>query len=293
MLIGSGLYGQTEWIKDESTWHYQFLSYWEGFGYTKMSHAGDTVINDKTCHILTTDVVYYNPLQQNLIYEVEPSRFVYQSGDTIWRYKSGEFIQLYNMSLSAGDTVHFMDFSLIENKNIVLSVDTVIYNNENLTRQVIGVYAGSKLFTKIVIIEKFGAISNPFFFFWDEYNLGISDQRDNRLRCYSDIDFDIVQLSNEPCDYINGQISSIDNENNLQIRCFPNPVSGLYLIESSENIQELIIWDLHENLIYRQAFNEKQIRLELGWLPAGTYILKALTQNKLRYINKFIKVGQE
>lgn len=274
--------GQTEWVNEGATWHYDFQSYWIGYGRSQMTYEGDTIIDNVDCKALSFKTVYYNPLQMDTFHVHEMNRYIYQSGDTIWRYKSGEFFPLYNMSLSKGDTIDFMDFSLKENVNILLDVDTITYNNQKLRKQTIGIYAGPMLFTKMVVVEKFGVISNPFFFFWDEFYLGLSDQNENRLICYSDSDFELVNLSNFPCDFIYYPNSSLDERNEDIISIYPNPIRNNCYIHTERIVRNLFIQDILGRTVYSCSPLSNEFQLELGSLAEGIYFIEMTdSQNKI------------
>ena len=78
----------------------------------------------------------------------------------------------------------------------------------------------------------------------------------------------------------NVSVTELDRRE-LDISVWPNPVSDILLINSSERIEKLILYDLVGNIVLEQE--EKCLlsaELSLMHLTAGNYILKVFTENK-------------
>lgn len=289
-LTTTTLTSQIQWVQEESTWHYRFSSYWEGNGYEKLMFEKDTIIDNQACKVLKRNIVYHYEFENDTIYLEEPDKYIYQSGETIWGYKEESFIQLYDMSLSVGDTVEFMDFSTVsDNVNIVLEANTVTYNNEELKRQLIGIYEGNNLYYEIEVIEKFGVTTWPFPFFWNEFYFNVFDQRERSLRCYSDVDFELLELTNTPCEELQEVVVSIQDQKTNNIKIYPNPVNNACYIDSESEIVQLSIIDLNSNLVFENKYHAKNMELELSWLPDGLYFVELIDVMGVHVTYKLMK----
>ncbi len=82
-----------------------------------------------------------------------------------------------------------------------------------------------------------------------------------------------------------GSIGEVElEEPSLQI--FPNPAHDIVQIESSENIQEIRIFDLSGKLIRRIQPNDFEVRLTVGDLPEGMLLLEIDVTGKLSIIDR-------
>lgn len=80
------------------------------------------------------------------------------------------------------------------------------------------------------------------------------------------------------------QNSSVDNDN-FDIQIFPNPVSDLLNVNSSEHIDRLEILDLNGRIIAQFSTMNKEVQINVSALPKGIYLLR--TGDK---VQKFVKV---
>ena len=106
---------QSKWFEKDATWHYRFYSFLEGSGYEKIVYVSDTLIEGKLCKKLMRDVYFVSIQTKTIEHKDKRAQFVYQSGDTIWQFKSNKFNQLYNFNLQIGDTISFMNFHTVPN----------------------------------------------------------------------------------------------------------------------------------------------------------------------------------
>jgi hypothetical protein len=75
---------------------------------------------------------------------------------------------------------------------------------------------------------------------------------------------------------------------NEDIKVYPNPGSGLFIINSSEKIEMLEIIDVLGNTIYRQAINNEAV-IDLTFLPSNIYFIKLHSMNGSMIMKKIVK----
>lgn len=74
--------------------------------------------------------------------------------------------------------------------------------------------------------------------------------------------------------YVGGVGINDPDQNSLTI--FPNPVKDLMTIESTNNINEINLYNITGQLVLDKTVNAKKITLSISDLPAGIYSLKAI-----------------
>jgi uncharacterized protein YjdB len=81
-------------------------------------------------------------------------------------------------------------------------------------------------------------------------------------------------------------ISEIDSE---LISVYPNPSSGIFTVASKESIiQEVFLYSINGELIWRNAHNAQEITIDLGAYARGTYMLRVSTNQQV-HIFRLIK----
>jgi hypothetical protein len=81
-------------------------------------------------------------------------------------------------------------------------------------------------------------------------------------------------------------ISEMDSE---LISVYPNPSSGIFTVASKGSIiQEVFIYSINGELIWRNAHNTQEIKIDLGAYARGTYMLRVST-NQQAHIFRLIK----
>ena len=87
--------------------------------------------------------------------------------------------------------------------------------------------------------------------------------------------------------YFNNYRMSTQEDNSLvKLELFPNPVSTILYIQSTENIQKTEIINSHGEIILQQSMNLNEVNIEQ--LNSGVYILKIYTDKGIQ-TEKFIK----
>ena len=79
--------------------------------------------------------------------------------------------------------------------------------------------------------------------------------------------------------------SSVEKKGEDNIIIYPNPSSTFIKIETSKNLIDIQIMDIHGNVL---PVTIQKNSLDISFLDNGTYILKILVENKL-YIKRILK----
>ena len=74
-------------------------------------------------------------------------------------------------------------------------------------------------------------------------------------------------------------IQGIDEQNNNTIILYPNPVTDKLIIEAQNDIDNVSIYNLMGSLVHTQKDCLNRVEIRTEQLPAGTYIIRLITQN--------------
>jgi len=74
-------------------------------------------------------------------------------------------------------------------------------------------------------------------------------------------------------------ITEPEATNSTALSIFPNPVSGVATISASEEIQQLHIFDITGRLVHSQSPASDRVVFDTGALPAGAYLVRAMTKD--------------
>jgi len=216
-------YSQTEFAPIGAEWYY---SQYESFNppqanYIKHTCIKDSTIAGKRVKVIQKTKFKYGGVTVNLGYE-----YLFQNGDTISYWKSGEFHVLYNFSLSKGDSIRL--YSEMPNQCLdktpygwssIDSVYSTTINNHPLKAYFSTGKVGSVWgFDSFPIIEKIGSTEyllpqNSFCGYVDEFpEIGT-------LRCYADPEIGFYQFENVPCDTMTSFPDSFIQLKNIHINC--------------------------------------------------------------------------
>ena len=97
---------------------------------------------------------------------------------------------------------------------------------------------------------------------------GIIPEANGPIRCFSDNDI-AIKFQSIDCEYI--AYTAVDDVENDQIKILPNPTDGFVTIEYQDlqMIDEVLLFDIYGKFI----FSKKSNRIDLRYLPNGSYIL--------------------
>lgn len=248
--------------------------------YIKQTCIKDSIIAGRKVKVIQKTKFKYGGVPVNLGYE-----YLHQHGDTIFYWKSGAFHELYNFSLSKGDSIKL--YSEMPNRceqntrygwNNVDSVYSISINNHFLkaystTAKKWSIWG----FDSFPIIEKIGSLQ---YLLPQNSFCGIMDgiPQFGLLRCYSDPELGMVHFGNIPCDRITTYpdgVLRIDKIVNVKI--YPNPVSDKLQIEG--NIPEkgygLELYSVTGELVKTECIDSGAniYRMDVRSLKSGIYIL--------------------
>ena len=280
-------FAQMEFAPIGAEWYY---SQYESFNppqanYIKHSCIKDSIIAGKNVKVIQK-TLYRRDGPVSMGYE-----YLYQSGDTISYWKSGEFHVLYNFSLSKGDSIllysEMPDYCEPKSPYGWANIDSV-YTKPINNRSLKAYFCSNKkgynwTYDGFPIIEKIGST----LYLLPQMGDCIQDAPGiGPLRCYSDPDLGSYYYENLPCDTITTFPDSfIPLGRNLKIKIFPNPVQDDLFIEWND-LQpmklDFRLFDVNGKLVHAQTFSSKE-RIVLSCIPQGVYLVSIFNNNKLYY----------
>jgi hypothetical protein len=303
ILINQNIMGQFEFAPIGAEWYYtEILSYSppeEGF--IKLTSIKDSTINNKKVRVIE---VVHAPDDSTRI--IEGYEYIYQSGDTIWYWKSDQFHMLYNFSMQKGDSILLYSEMLnqcSENEpygwNLIDSVFTKTFNGIQLkayssipiNNSVWGFQSFScEIFGNLnyLIPQNRGCISDGIWY--------------GPLRCYSDPVNGVLvtSLPSLKCDSTFTYSGPIDNGPYFfkpgLFSIYPNPVTNELLIDYSNNnnlqgFYELDILNTNGATVISYCCNISNTEvIDVSNLTKGTYFIIISKNKKLLHYEKFIKI---
>lgn len=90
----------------------------------------------------------------------------------------------------------------------------------------------------------------------------------------------------------NGDVSpwvGIPELSNNDINLYPNPASDRLFVQTNTNIQNIEVYDVLGNLLYKQIVNSENIEINTSDLKAGIYFIRAIGNNNNLITRSFIK----
>lgn len=78
----------------------------------------------------------------------------------------------------------------------------------------------------------------------------------------------------------------VENINYPDIKVYPNPVTNVLTVISSDNINKLDVINLVGKKIYSQVHNVKELEIDMSSYPAGIYIVKVNNASVVRIVKK-------
>jgi hypothetical protein len=255
--------------------------------YIKHVCIKDSIIAGKRVKVIQKTKYKYGGVSVSLGFE-----YLYQSGDTISYWKSGEFHVLYNFSLSKGDSILLyseMPNGCLDKTHYGWSKIDSVYStsvNNHPLKAYFSIHKEGSVwgFDGWPIIEKIGSADyllpqNAFCGIMDgQPQIGI-------LRCYTDPELGTFYYEKLTCDTITTYPDGFTETNrNSSIKLYPNPVVDELIIECDDpwgnfNID---IFDLSGNPVNSHTFCPGE-RINLSYLRQGLYPIIIYNKNKLYY----------
>ncbi len=291
LVLTTSVFSQQEFAPVGAEWYYsQHVSYDPPqANYVKHVSVKDSAINGKPVKvILKTKFTRVGTV--NLGFE-----YLHQNGDTVFYWKNGEFRELYNFSLSKGDSM--LVYSDMPNYCaektpygwITLdSVYTMTINNQKLKAYFSIHNEGSVWdFSPFPIIEKIGS---TMYLLPQNVTCVVDVPGIGTLRCYSDPEIGTHYFGNIPCDTITTFPVYSDKLNVKRFfSLYPNPVTDYLTINSGrEGTFSMEIYDNTGKIMHKQEFSSGS-RTNLTNLPRGLYFIVIKNKNKECYYEKIFK----
>ncbi|GGE11781.1 hypothetical protein GCM10010831_11560 [Psychroflexus salis] len=76
--------------------------------------------------------------------------------------------------------------------------------------------------------------------------------------------------------------------NKLQISLYPNPANNILNVEAPENIEDIIIYNMLGQQVYKQKYNQNLVAVPVSNLQSGQYFAKVIINGKT-FVEAFIK----
>lgn len=258
----------------------------QGANYIKHTCTKDSTINGKSVKVIQkTKFTREGSIELGFEY-------LLQNGDTIFYWKNDEFHELYNFSLSKGDSIQLFadisnNFSCDTSQYSWNSIDSVFsqtINNHNLK----GYFATHKEgnywgFEGFPIIEKIGSTG---YLLPEDVGCVVDRIGIGPLRCYSDPEFGTFYNGKEPCDTITTFPVYSPAINRIDLfKLYPNPANNKITISNPSNIKinKIEMFDFSGRVIQQWETHELEgNQLNIQHILPGIYLIKAETEGGIK-----------
>lgn len=249
-------------------------------GYIRFSHAGDTVIANRSAHLL---------LQQNYNYTGELAatdrHIITQVSDTVFLYREdlSAFIVLYVFNRNVGDTITLdAPFSVPDvptpstYRVVVDSIRVENYNGDDLKKYY--TQPLDNFYWPGVLMDQIGCTG-----WFLPSAVGSIPEGPGDIRCFSNPQLSI-NFNAYPCDY-HLMVPTFDANDDVRIEIFPNPSSDELWISTTQEIDAVRIVDM----VGQTVLVTNQSILNIHALQAGPYVIQVKTKSGVVRIQKIIK----
>ena len=284
------------WAAPGAVWYYS-TSNFTYTGYIRISKIADTLINGKTCDVLEKYRKGYNYMTSQFDSLVMGHEYTYTQNDTVFYYRFNQFFVLYDFNSAANDTwiAAGWNNSPCSNTDTVTvdSSGTVIINSTTLKALWMPAitmgnpqwqFYGGNQPNMPTIVEKMGCLGYMF----PEVHCVTDSYEGGPLRCYSDSSGWSYQSGVSPtCNFILGTNELIE-ENLFSI--FPNPSSGVFVINGEKKISEIEITDVFGRKVgnVQSTVGKGKIEINLTKEAKGIYFVKVIGEEGKYSVKKII-----
>lgn len=267
-------------------WNFEFVKAQCQFGWASEDYSikisGDTVIGSQTYHKLIIPYVHFDDLgsctqtntigYKGAIREDEANKKVFFVNPM-----SLSETLLYDFNMQVGDTVQGYLEEWYGNKDVVVSIDSILVGNSYRKRWEINPSYG------IYLIEGLGST-----FGLIEFSPGNGSDFDSyRLNCFQQNSQTRYPDTNTNCQLITSKklIEPLLN----QVKIFPNPTSGSFIVDfvGTFGITEIQIADLLGTIVYQNQITN-QLKVNIAKLPSGVYTLIVKYRGNRTFSKKII-----
>ncbi|MCH7534453.1 MAG: T9SS type A sorting domain-containing protein [Bacteroidetes bacterium] len=217
VFISTQSFGQT-WIDNGAVWHYDFSVAGAWGGFYRIEYNMDTLIDGQNCQKLDLNVYTFWPQYDGSFVADSSSGiygYTYSSGDTVFYYRNGEFMVLYDFGAYIGDRwLISVDNGEggCDDSSYVEVIDTGSIDINGIKSRTITLQHDPKSGYGIngVIIERFG-ISFPDYAPCDSDSSHV-DGAIYQFKCFQDNSFPLYNPSGKDCQYMLTYLGIEDNE---------------------------------------------------------------------------------
>lgn len=252
---------------------------------TVYGFQGDSTINGETWSKIysTSDSSFQNNLVFEGLTKVENDLVLFKSA-------TDPIDTLYNFNLSVGDSV-FYDFDFFTSWIHVDEIQSVQINGESYKKFIFSEPTGPTAFDHLneVWIEGIGSIHGPIFPNAPrKFSEEIPDSMD--LTCSYSLNQQHFNNPNYQDCYVNITLGT-ENQEAINLSIYPNPVSSILTIESSQSINgEIEIFDVNGKLLKTLKAKGETVSIDVSAFENGVYILN-FELNGQKVVKRFI-IGQ-
>jgi len=271
ILNSLGLYSQ-KWCAPGAEWYYFYADDFERGGYWHIYPHGDTVIINKACKVLKSEIIH----RDNTI-SIMPDINTYISNDTVYYYNRGRFYILYRFDAIQGDSwqthvpceIYGLDISnCLPDTMISFTVDSVkpmIIDGSSY--QVFYTHSSDGAWSLYSYTTRIGSLGFMF-----PNSTWLDPPVVGGLRCYNDSSGFYYNNSNMPCDTVFSAIKEIFYR---KIQIYPNPSSDILYINSNEKIISIKIYNSISQLVFfENNVNNKDFSIITKSLLSGFYTIQ-------------------
>ncbi|RFC55221.1 T9SS type A sorting domain-containing protein [Brumimicrobium aurantiacum] len=229
---------------------------------------GDSTINSEVWSKIysTSDSSFQNNLVFEGLTRVDNDLILYKNG-------TNPIDTLYNFDLAIGDSV-FYDFDYFTSWIHVYEIETVLLNGESYRKFIFTEPNGPTAFDHLseVWIEGIGSVHGPLF---PNTPTKFSEEVPDSLllTCSFSNNQDFFQHPSYSDCYVNITLG-IKNQEALDFSIYPNPVSSILTIESTQNINgEIEFFDVNGKLVKTMESFDEKVTIDVSGFENGVYFL--------------------
>lgn len=283
-------FGQTNWIKGNAVWHYNFTNI--SYGWIKLWTAGDTLIQTKTCTILRSvkhEFVTMGP-NGDVVEAESPyiSGYLYFENDTVFRWETDHFVVLYDFTADPGDSwiiSRGVNSSFGCNDTSICHVDvvsSVVLDGTTYNQFVLSPAADAGLHVSGLVNARFGASSQYLLPFGRSCDQTIVDFDQIQLTCFQD-DSLYYNPSGSGCEYYLG----MEEGQYRSLLVYPNPAQNQIELLSDEVIGNISVYDMFGKLIEEINTIGTMQKIDVSGYESGFYFLHIETLEGEKIVRSF------
>lgn len=288
------------WVQPNATWHFDFSNVTTG-GFIKIAHIKDTILDSQTAKMFLSTKYEFAYDQNNVIYLLDSSiidsNYTWNNSDTVFYWNNNQFEILYDFTRTIGDSWRIGIGGNLFNE--CSDTSTVKVLNEGLINLGGIDYTMFDLFsddsTAYKLRGRYNARFGPYLETQGEYNFIFPNMSWScdpsfpdespllTFKCFQD-DGLIYNPSGEDCEFLlnNVGISELSKSNS---KIYPNPNNGEIMIETTNEVSDLYIYNSLGVLCKTYTLNGKMNKIQLN-VEKGIYIFQIKNNNEIKSINR-------